>query len=78
MNDTARRLRAQKAHSTDPDYLERLAREEEARGSSPSTVPTLKRALLNLESGHPRSIKPTTTSKRPLLDGRARPCAANQ
>ena len=31
MNDTARRLRAQKAHSTDPDYLERMAREEEAR-----------------------------------------------
>ena len=39
MNDTARRLRAQKAYSTDPDYLERLACEEEARGSSPSTVP---------------------------------------
>ena len=31
MNDTARRLRAQKAYSTDPDYLERMAREEEAR-----------------------------------------------
>jgi hypothetical protein len=32
MNDTARRLRAQKAYSTDPAYLERMAREEEARG----------------------------------------------
>jgi hypothetical protein len=32
MNDTARRLRAQKAYSTDPAYLERLAREEETRG----------------------------------------------
>ncbi|HSI01943.1 MAG TPA: hypothetical protein VLA02_15155 [Reyranella sp.] len=31
MNDAARRLRAQKAFSTDPDYLERLARAEEAR-----------------------------------------------
>ena len=31
MNDAARRLRAQKAYSTDPDYLERLARAEEAR-----------------------------------------------
>ena len=30
MNDTARRLRAQKAYSTDPAYLERMAREEEA------------------------------------------------
>ena len=32
MNDTARRLRAQKAYSTDPAYLERMAREEETRG----------------------------------------------
>jgi hypothetical protein len=32
MNDEARRLRAQKAYSTDPAYLERMAREEEARG----------------------------------------------
>ena len=32
MSDTARRLRAQKAYSTDPAYLERMAREEEARG----------------------------------------------
>ena len=31
MNDAARRLRAQKAYSTDPAYLERLAREEETR-----------------------------------------------
>lgn len=31
MNDTARRLRAQKAYSTDPAYLERMAREEEIR-----------------------------------------------
>ena len=32
MNDTARRLRAQKVFSTDPAYLERMAREVEARG----------------------------------------------
>ena len=32
MNDIARRLRAQKAYSTDPAYLERMAREEETRG----------------------------------------------
>jgi hypothetical protein len=31
MSDTARRLRAQKAYSTDPAYLERMAREEETR-----------------------------------------------
>jgi hypothetical protein len=36
MNDTARRLRAQKAYSTDPDYLERMAREEEARRVDPA------------------------------------------
>ena len=32
MNDATRRLRAQKAYSTDPAYLERMAREEETRG----------------------------------------------
>ena len=31
MNEAARRLRAQKAYSTDPEYLERMAREAEAR-----------------------------------------------
>jgi hypothetical protein len=36
MNDTARRLRAQKAYSTDPDYLERMAREEETRRVDPA------------------------------------------
>ena len=36
MNDTARRLRAQKAYSTDPDYLERMAREEETRRVDPT------------------------------------------
>jgi hypothetical protein len=36
MTDTARRLRAQKAYSTDPAYLERMAREEETRGIHPS------------------------------------------
>jgi hypothetical protein len=36
MNDTARRLRAQMAYSTDPAYLERLAREEETRGIHPT------------------------------------------
>jgi len=34
MKNTVRRLRAQKAYSTDPAYLERLAREEEARGGA--------------------------------------------
>jgi hypothetical protein len=38
MNDTARRLRAQKAYSTDPAYLERMAREEEARGVGPTNA----------------------------------------
>ena len=36
MNDTARRLRAQKAYSTDPAYLERMAREEETRRVDPT------------------------------------------
>ena len=36
MNDTARRLRAQKAYSTDPAYLERMAREEETRRADPT------------------------------------------
>jgi PTS system mannose-specific IIA component len=36
MTDTARRLRAQKAYSTDPAYLERMAREEETRGVHPT------------------------------------------
>jgi hypothetical protein len=32
MNEEARRLRAQKAYSTDPEYLEHMARDVEARG----------------------------------------------
>src|SRR5258707_1554561 len=36
MNDTARRLRAQKEYSTDPAYLERMAREDEIRGVDPT------------------------------------------
>lgn len=36
MNDTARRLRVQKEYSTDPAYLERMAREEEIRGVDPT------------------------------------------
>jgi hypothetical protein len=40
MNDAARRLRAQKAYSTDPAYLERLAREEETRGVHPTNDAT--------------------------------------
>ena len=40
MNDTARRLRAQKAYSTDPAYLERMARVEEARGVDPTNDAT--------------------------------------
>ncbi len=40
MNDTARRLRAQKAYSTDPAYLERMAREEETRGVDPTNDAT--------------------------------------
>jgi hypothetical protein len=36
MNDTARRLRAQKAYSTDPVYLERMARVEETRRVDPA------------------------------------------
>ena len=33
MNDAARLLRAQKSHSTDPDYLERMACAEETRAA---------------------------------------------
>ena len=33
MSEAAARLRAQKAYSTDPDYLERLAVAEEARAA---------------------------------------------
>ena len=40
MTDTARRLRAQKAYSTDPAYLERMAREEETRGVGPTNDAT--------------------------------------
>jgi hypothetical protein len=36
MNDAARRLRAQKAYSTEPTYLERMARQEEARAVEPA------------------------------------------
>ena len=36
MSDAARRLRAQKAYSTDPAYLERMAREEETRRVDPT------------------------------------------
>jgi hypothetical protein len=36
MNDTARRLHAQKAYSTDPAYLERMTREEVARDADPT------------------------------------------
>jgi hypothetical protein len=36
MTDTARRLRAQKAYSTDLGYLERMAREEESRRVDPN------------------------------------------
>ena len=36
MTDAARRLRAQKAYSTDPAYLERMAREEETRRVHPT------------------------------------------
>ena len=37
MKDVARRLRTQKAYSTDPDYLERMARDEETRGVHPTS-----------------------------------------
>jgi hypothetical protein len=36
MNDAARRLRAQIAYSTDPAYLERMARDLETRGVEPA------------------------------------------
>ena len=37
MNDVARRMRTQKAYSTDPAYLERMAREEEIQGVHPAS-----------------------------------------
>ena len=48
MNDAARRLRAQKAYSTDPDYLERMARAEEARSAEPPQKAPAKRRRLAL------------------------------
>jgi hypothetical protein len=36
MTEAIRRLRAQKFYSTDPEYLERMARREEARTASPA------------------------------------------
>ena len=39
MTDAVRRLRAQKIYSTDPEYLERMARREEARTASDDVSP---------------------------------------
>ena len=40
MNNSARRLRAQKPYSTDPAYLERMALLEESRGVEPANDAT--------------------------------------
>jgi hypothetical protein len=40
MSDLARRLRAQKRFSTDPDYLERMAREAEAEAEAGVAAPS--------------------------------------
>jgi mannose PTS system EIIA component len=48
MNNAARRLREQKAYSTDPAYLERLAREEETRGIHPSNDATSEERMIGI------------------------------
>ena len=72
MNDAARRLRAQKAYSTDLAYLERMARQEEARGVEPANDATAKgvsavaRRAATARSQGPRGTE--RTAQRP--DGR--------
>lgn len=39
MTDAVRRLRAQKLYSTDPEYLERMARQEEVQITSRAIAP---------------------------------------
>jgi hypothetical protein len=63
MTDTARRLRAQKAYSTDPAYLERLAREEESRGVGPCAYQKLNPTILMMKSAEDR---PSNELSKPL------------
>ena len=56
VSEAVSRLRAQKAFSTDPDYIERMVREEEARVSADRL--TAQRHLLDFlrfRSSHPFS-----------------------
>ena len=58
MNDAVRRLRAQKAYSTDPAYLERMAREEETRGVGPANDATAEGgSVLVRELDRPRRMQ---------------------
>ena len=54
MNHVARRLRAQKAYSTDPAYLERMAREEETRGVDPTKDATAEGGSRLVRAQRPR------------------------
>ena len=47
-DNAARRLREQKAYSTDPAYLERLAREEETRGIHPRNDATSEERMIGI------------------------------
>ena len=55
MNDAARRLRAQKAYSTDPAYLERMARAAESRGVEPTRDAPAERACAFARRVAPRA-----------------------
>jgi hypothetical protein len=59
MNDKARRLRAQKSFSTDPAYLERMARQEETQIDSTSD------AAAQGESAHPRRAADAANGRMP-------------
>ena len=64
MNDTARRLRAQIAASTDPDWLERMARDAEgaaARQPAPAQ-PHAAIALAELSDPISNSSDPVNTT----------------
>src|SRR5712671_707826 len=77
MNDTARRLRAQKAYSTDPTYLERMAREEEIRGvdltNDATAEPLVSGPALQIHTRFGRSQKPDTTNTRTTSERRTLP-----
>src|SRR5260370_8796598 len=77
MSDAARRVRAKKAHPTDPVYLERRPREEEIRGvdltNDATAEPLVSGPALQIHTGFGRSQKPDTTSTRTTSERRTLP-----